>query len=707
MGGERGLVNARIGRGLGARGAAIALAGGKRQQAVLLAATLLAAATAAAIGASPPGLTGSIALVSDFTPDLHPDVYEVRVDGGGRRTLTRRPLTEELLPVRDENLTVSPDLRHIAYTVRTRGSDQVIIARRDGARARPVASYRSVGRLAWSPDSRLLAVEAGGSVIVVSLQAGAKRVGQGSISAWSPDSRLLALSVGDGRRIVVRYPDGRQAWTARGAEAVWSPDSSRMALLESSRPVVTIMRADGSLVRRIHDIYCAEWSPRGDLLAECRRKGSTIADRDGRIVRRVEGWFASWEPQGERYAFWKGGDVSTVRLVIAEPSGKRLVDVEDPQRSGSWFNGHFFGTTSWSKDGTHVAVEALDGSVCVIGMATPRPRCAKTSRLIGWSPIAPELVARVPGEGAVVFSRRMTRLRTLTLPVQPEELVLHGVTEDGRLQYSRRLEEGVARLFVAPLAGGRVRLLTPAGRGYQSPAWSPNGLELVAVRQSTTNSGGREIVIVPRGGGRSQPIAAPIGTLSATPGAAWSPTGDRVAYLRADNSGNRVIVAVPRDGSMTGSASWPLAKDTVVSSAISWSPDGRAIAFARRDGIYALDTGTGQVSRLAAAPAATPRFAVSPAWSPDGSRIAFRGGDGIYALTVATGDLRRLAATRQSLHQVAWSPDGRWIVFDADDERCDELNLTLYLVSAEGGASERLSATPPCIEARSPSWSSR
>jgi Tol biopolymer transport system component len=157
---------------------------------------------------------------------------------------------------------------------------------------------------------------------------------------------------------------------------------------------------------------------------------------------------------------------------------------------------------------------------------------------------------------------------------------------------------------------------------------------------------------------------------------------------------------------MTGSASWPVAKDTVESGTISWSPDGRVIAFARRDGIYALDTGTGQVSRLTAAPAATPRFAVSPAWSPDGSRIAFRGGDGIYRLTVATGEMRRLAAIRRDFHQLAWSPDGRWIAFDGPDERCD-LNLTLYVVSAEGGATQRLSATPPCFEARSPSWTSR
>jgi len=112
---------------------------------------------------------------------------------------------------------------------------------------------------------------------------------------------------------------------------------------------------------------------------------------------------------------------------------------------------------------------------------------------------------------------------------------------------------------------------------------------------------------------------------------------------------------------------------------ISWSPDGRHIAFASKAGefdeLFLLDARDGSVER---------RWDLglkglfSPAYSPDGRWIAFvaqqDGQSDIWLLETESGSLRRLTQDRYSDFDPAFSPDGQRLLFTSD--RGDDLSRT-------------------------------
>lgn len=136
------------------------------------------------------------------------------------------------------------------------------------------------------------------------------------------------------------------------------------------------------------------------------------------------------------------------------------------------------------------------------------------------------------------------------------------------------------------------------------------------------------------------------------------------------------------------------------SSAASFSPDGRYLAFAAqtggRDALYIYDLERKRMHRKLEYELSA---IMKPSWSPDGRYIAFSGLDGGLSdlfITDLDGNLRRLTNDRYADLFPAWSPDGRAIAFSTDRgegtdfDRLTYDNLRVALYHLEDGRIEIL-----------------
>ena len=178
---------------------------------------------------------------------------------------------------------------------------------------------------------------------------------------------------------------------------------------------------------------------------------------------------------------------------------------------------------------------------------------------------------------------------------------------------------------------GRTRLTRGPAEEF-SPAWSPDGTKIAFSRFVGTRF---QIFVMNADGTDSKQLTF---ADSAATGAAWSPDGEHIAFtscavscdiyvMNADGRAVRRLThgAQPGDESPT------------------WSPDGRVVAFADIDGIFAIAASGGPWRRLTDGPADD----ANPSWSPDGALIAFDGSRGlfngdIYVVDAVGGGMRAL-----------------------------------------------------------------
>jgi Tol biopolymer transport system component len=156
----------------------------------------------------------------------------------------------------------------------------------------------------------------------------------------------------------------------------------------------------------------------------------------------------------------------------------------------------------------------------------------------------------------------------------------------------------------------------------------------------------------------------------------------RLYVLNADGSGLRDLTR--KLGMSRGPGAGP-ASDPV------WSPDGRMLAFVRRNtrlGVYVVNADGSGVRNLTPKPMGAAYAA--PAWSPDGRKIAFAserdGNSEIYLMDADGSDQRNLTLNLAYDGDPAWSPDGRKITFVSNRDG----RYAVYVMNADGSGQRSL-----------------
>ncbi len=175
-----------------------------------------------------------------------------------------------------------------------------------------------------------------------------------------------------------------------------------------------------------------------------------------------------------------------------------------------------------------------------------------------------------------------------------------------------------------------------------------------------TKAGGRYVLWIADSDGENSQTALSSPEPIISP--AWSPNGDRVAYVSFESRKPVVYVHDVATGKRR-----LIANFRGSNSAPAWSPDGRTLAVTlSRDGgsqLYTIDANGGEPRRLTQSAS----IDTEPAYSADGSLIYFvsdRGGaPQIYKMSSRGGTPERVTFTGSYNISPAISPDGRWLAY--------------------------------------------
>ncbi|MDX6569779.1 MAG: hypothetical protein QOH15_2357 [Gaiellales bacterium] len=612
-----------------------------------------------------------IVFSSDRAENLLGEIYSAKVSGAGFRDITRDPAA-------DTNATLSPDGTQLAFWSDRTGTTAIYLSRPDGSDLRKVRGDldtrgQTPGPLSWSPDSALLVAavprpHAGGGVrneldVIDARQARARRlVSDGCFTPqWSRDGQLIACS--QAGEVVVLDRQGHRRFRCTGGAPMWSSGG----LLAVSNGGTFVYDAKGRRVARFPGQPRA-WSPDGTLLAVERAGSLMVAGADGSNVRTLVGELVSgprrllpdyveFTPDGRSIAYDATG------------AGPRIVDVT------GGLSARLPGPGSWSSDSSQYAfvVDRSDGTQVRVGS-----RSGGASRLL----------ALLPAGSAV------------------ERLIW---SRDGRsILYDTSHANNDHELYAIQPDGAALRALTDDPLDELDPAWSPDGSALVYTSARYAGSDCKACALTLRSaladGSHSTPVTRH-GAGIYDSGAAWSPDGTTIAFVRGTSDSPGRLYTVHPDGSALAALA-----TSAHASAPAWSPDALTLAFAsptgEGGGILAIAAIGGPVRTEVPTPSGEMTADLrDPAWSPDGAAIAFAGRHGVYVAQAGRPAVRIVTALGAG--HPSWSPDGLRLAFDALCIGCTTasgrtLAHDIYTVGVDGSAPVQLTNDP--ADDSSPAW---
>jgi Tol biopolymer transport system component len=277
---------------------------------------------------------------------------------------------------------------------------------------------------------------------------------------------------------------------------------------------------------------------------------------------------------------------------------------------------------------------------------------------------------------------------------------------DGRIAFAG-LGETTWNIYTIEPDGGHLTTLTNlTDQVADDPAWSPDGQRIAyVVRES---NGASDIWVINADSSGAYALTSGPGS---SWGPTWSPDGSRLAYTHSAPGRADQIWVVGADGSNPRAFTYCDPPECVQDGSPAWSPDGSRIAFVRVSGAGAIIPvsvfiwpveGSGPRPEAIELDSAT--WASDLAWSPDASTLVFARSTsaiasfGLWQVDADGSDLGPLG-DRPSAQSPSWSPDGRHIAFMAPigPERA-----TLFVMDTDGTGVRRIPGLPN--NAVSPSW---
>jgi Tol biopolymer transport system component len=492
-------------------------------------------------------------------------------------------------------------------------------------------------------------------------------------ASWSPEGGFLAYSSDRGGKFdiwVQQVSGGDPVQVTRGPGHNWQPDWSH-----DGKSIVYRSEGDGGglyivpalggagLERKISSFgYYPRWSPDNSQIMFRAYPTWTVSDDifvmdlDGGAPHKVLGHgrsmfviSAAWHPDGKRVSFW---------------------GLEPGANPSFWTMPATGGDAIRSEIAPEILKQIGDVSVDV------RSFESRMDLKFSWS----------PSGDAIYFERTFRGARNLwkmsvdpnTLKATAIERLTTGLGYDTRLALSgdgRKLAfTGQTRRIQAwlfPFDAARGRLRGP-GRAVTSPgvdAWlgnlSQDGKKLA---YCGVRGGKWELWEKSLSDGREAPIVADDYRRG---GPHWSPDGTRLAYMRIDKSS-------------------PANTQIMI-----WSSQSR-----HEEALTALST----------------ENPLPYDWSADGKRLLVSLGNSdshrqeIWVMPVIVTGSPRGSETRKiashptyDLYQPHYSPDGRWLLFQAERDEIPNVEASIYVVPATGGRWTRISKGQPWDD--KPHWS--
>ncbi|HLO14336.1 MAG TPA: protein kinase, partial [Anaerolineales bacterium] len=300
----------------------------------------------------------------------------------------------------------------------------------------------------------------------------------------------------------------------------------------------------------------------------------------------------------------------------------------------------------------------------------------------------------IPATATATLLPTQTLAPTLEFTPTPDSTPVAAATSlggSGQIVFAST-STGLPQLYLVNADRTGLTQITNMEQGACQPSWSPDGKQLVFISPclgrgeffETIYNESSLYMINADGAGLKQLTPAPGSDFEP----AWSPDGKRIAFTSVREGFRQIYLLDVHSLAVTLLTN---TTDAIESSQPSWSPDGKKIVYTvKRVGTYQVwvmnDTGQEAVQLTHSGQSL---WDFSPSWSPDGKTIFFSqrqlGGYRPWLVKINYEDLsqepRRMNNFVTPIDDVAFSPDGLWLVFEG---MAPDGNRDIYFVTVAG-----------------------